>query len=66
MKYDKCYDGQDDVITAMIKKEDMGLWKDKLIEGQSYIMHNFKIFKNKGQFRVYNHLFKLLFKGAIV
>jgi len=48
----------------MIKKEDMGVWEDKLKEGESYIMHNFKLSKNRAQYRVCEHPFKLLFIGA--
>jgi len=48
----------------MIKKEDMGVWEDKLKEGESYIMHNFKLLKNRAQYRVCEHPFKLLFIGA--
>jgi len=35
-----------------------------LIEGETYIMHNFKILKNEGQYRVCEHPYKLLFIGA--
>jgi len=58
------YAGQGDVIPAMIKKEDIATWEDKLKEGESYIMHNFKILNNRAQYRVCNHPFKLLFIGA--
>jgi len=52
------------MIPAMVKKEDIGLWEQKLVEGHTYIMHNFKIMKNQGQFRVWDHPYKLLFIGA--
>jgi len=55
---------QGSMIPAMVKKEDLGLWEEKLVEGQTYIMHNFKILKNQGQFRVCDHPYKLLFIGA--
>ena len=58
------YAGQGDVIPAMIKKEDIATWEDKLKEGESYIMHNFKILNNRAQYRVCDHPFKLLFIGA--
>ena len=58
------YAGQGDVILAMIKKEDISTWEDKLKEGESYIMHNFKILNNRAQYRVCDHPFKLLFIGA--
>jgi len=35
-----------------------------LKEGDTYIIHNFKIVKNDGQYRVCEHSFKLLFIGA--
>ena len=35
-----------------------------MIEGETYIMHNFKILKNEGQYRVCEHPYKLLFIGA--
>ena len=31
------------------------------MEGETYIIHNFKILKNEGQYRVCEHPFKLLF-----
>jgi len=52
------------MIHAMIKKQDLGLWKGKLVEGHTYIMHNFKILKNQGLFRVCDHPYKLLFIRA--
>ncbi|XP_027932773.1 uncharacterized protein LOC114188383 [Vigna unguiculata] len=57
-------DQKGSMIPAMVKKEDLGLWEEKLVEGQTYIMHNFKILKNHGQFRVCDHPYKLLFIGA--
>ncbi|XP_027915952.1 uncharacterized protein LOC114175379 [Vigna unguiculata] len=57
-------DQKGDVIPAMIKKEDISTWEDKLKEGESYIMHNFKILNNRAQYRVCDHPFKLLFIGA--
>lgn len=35
-----------------------------MIEGQTYVMHNFKILKNQGQYRVCEHPYKLMFIGA--
>ncbi|XP_027905863.1 uncharacterized protein LOC114165436 [Vigna unguiculata] len=57
-------DQKGDMIPAMVKKEDIDLWEEKLVEGHTYIMHNFKIMKNQGQFRVCDHPYKLLFIGA--
>ena len=36
----------------------------KVGRGQPYIMHNFKILKNQGQFQVCEDPYKLLFIGA--
>jgi len=36
-----------DMIPAMVKKEDLSLWEEKVVEGHTYILHNFKILKNK-------------------
>ncbi|XP_027932719.1 uncharacterized protein LOC114188320 [Vigna unguiculata] len=47
-------DQKGDMIPTMVKKEDIGLWEEKLVEGHTYIMHNFKIMKNQGQFRKFN------------
>jgi len=55
---------QGDVIPAMTKKKDMEIWQDKLMEGSTYIMQNFKILKNKSQFRICDHPFKILFIGV--
>ncbi|XP_027938453.1 replication protein A 70 kDa DNA-binding subunit E-like [Vigna unguiculata] len=57
-------DQKGDVIPAMIKKEDIATWEDKVKEGESYIMHNFKILNNRAQYRVCDHPYKLLFIGA--
>ncbi|XP_027935594.1 uncharacterized protein LOC114190767 [Vigna unguiculata] len=57
-------DHKGDMIAAMVRKEDLCLWEEKVVEGQTYIMHNFKILKNQGQFRVCEHPYKLLFIGA--
>jgi len=35
------------MIPAMVKKEDLSLWEEKVVEGHTYILHNFKILKNK-------------------
>jgi len=48
----------------MTKKEDIEIWQDKLTEGSTYKMHNFKILKKKSQFIVCDHPFKLLFIGV--
>ena len=35
-------------------------------ENSTYVMHNFKLIKNDGQFRVCQHQYKLVFAGVIV
>ena len=35
-------------------------------ENSTYVMHNFKVIKNDGQFRVCQHQYKLVFAGVIV
>ena len=37
-----------------------------LKEGCSYVMHNFKVTKNDGQYRVCDHPYKLTFIGVTV
>ena len=35
-------------------------------ENSTYVMHNFKVVKNDGQFRVCEHQYKLVFIGVTV
>ena len=37
-----------------------------LKENCTYVMHNFKVLKNNGQYRVCDHQFKLVFIGVTV
>ncbi|KAG5071431.1 hypothetical protein JHK86_006642 [Glycine max] len=39
-------------------------WKVDLMENCTYVMHNFKVMKNDGQFRVCDHQYKLVFTGV--
>jgi len=48
------------MISTMVKKKDLGLWEENLVEGHMYIMNNFKILKNQEQFQVCEHPYKLL------
>ena len=41
-------------------------WKANLKENSTYVMHNFKVFKDVGQFRVCKHEYKLFFIGVTV
>jgi len=43
----------------MVRKEDLVAWEDRLVENETYVMHNFKILKNQGHYHVYDHAFKL-------
>ncbi|KAJ1378551.1 Nucleic acid-binding, OB-fold [Sesbania bispinosa] len=54
-------------IGAIVKGEISNKWSNQLNEGETYIMQNFKIEKNTGQYKVSKHPLKLLFtKGTIV
>ncbi|KAG5028775.1 hypothetical protein JHK87_012289 [Glycine soja] len=41
-------------------------WKANLKENSTHVMHNFKVFKDAGQFRVCKHEYKLFFIGVTV
>ncbi|XP_057438650.1 replication protein A 70 kDa DNA-binding subunit D-like isoform X3 [Lotus japonicus] len=54
-------------ITAIVKKFDIDKWKSMLKEDNTYIVQNFEVNHNDGQFRTSNHPYKLVFmKGTIV
>ncbi|KAJ1399960.1 hypothetical protein SESBI_29938 [Sesbania bispinosa] len=54
-------------IGAIVNSCDSNKWSNQLNEGETYIMQNFEIEKNTGQYKVSKHPFKLLFiKGTIV
>ena len=36
------------------------------MENCTYVMHNFKVMKNDGQFRIFDHQYKLVFTGVTV
>ena len=48
------------------KQEQLKTWKMDLKEGCTYMMHNFRVCKNDGQFRVCDHPYKLTFIGVTV
>ena len=48
------------------KQDQLKSWKADLKENCTYVMHNFKVTKNDGQFRVCDHQYKLIFTGVIV
>ncbi|KAH1193635.1 Replication protein A DNA-binding subunit C [Glycine max] len=53
-------------IHAVCKQDQLKSWKMDLKENCTYVMHNFKVLKNNGQYRVYDHQFKLVFIGVTV
>ena len=48
------------------KADQLKSWKADLKENSTYVMHNFKVVKNDGQFRVCEHEYKLVFIGVTV
>ena len=48
------------------KQDQLKAWKMDLKEGCTYVMHNFKVTKNDGQYRVCDHPYKLTFIGVTV
>eukprot|EP00256_Glycine_max_P070432 XP_025985027.1 uncharacterized protein LOC113002186 [Glycine max] len=55
-----------DQIHAICKSDHLKSWKADLKENCTYVMHNFKVVKNDGQFRVCEHEYKLFFIGVTV
>ncbi|KAG4921254.1 hypothetical protein JHK86_050067 [Glycine max] len=50
-------DSEGDQIHAVCKLDHLKSWKADLKENSTYVMHNFKVVKNDGQFRVCEHEF---------
>lgn len=48
----------------MVRKDEVGTWKEKLTEGKTYFMHNFWVMSNEGEYKVQDHPFKLLFMSG--
>ena len=48
------------------KQDQLKTWKMDLKEGCTYVMHNFRVNKNDGQYRVCDHPYKLTFIGVTV
>eukprot|EP00256_Glycine_max_P065497 XP_025980092.1 uncharacterized protein LOC112998355 [Glycine max] len=48
-------DSEGDQIHAICKSDHLKSWKADLKENCTYVMHNFKVVKNDGQFRVCEH-----------
>ncbi|KAG5054414.1 hypothetical protein JHK85_006924 [Glycine max] len=59
-------DSEGDQIHAICKSDHLKPWKADLKENCTYVMHNFKVVKNDGQFRVCEHKYKLFFIGVTV
>ena len=57
---------QGDEIYVVCKADQLKSWKADLKENCTYVMHNFKVMKNDGQFRVCEHQYKLVFTGVTV
>ncbi|KAL5159611.1 hypothetical protein HKD37_15G043904 [Glycine soja] len=57
-------DSEGDQIHAICKSDHLKSWKADLKENCTYVMHNFKVVKNDGQFRVCEHEYKLFFIGV--
>ena len=57
---------QGDQIHAVCKRDQLKSWNPILKENCTYMMHNFKVVKNDGQYRICAHLYKLIFIGVTV
>ncbi|KAL2951910.1 hypothetical protein AAZX31_19G080600, partial [Glycine max] len=54
-------DSDGDQIHVVCKQDQLKAWKMDLKEGCTYVMHNFRVSKNDGQYRVCDHPYKLTF-----
>ncbi|KAG4912136.1 hypothetical protein JHK86_052569 [Glycine max] len=59
-------DSHGDAIHVVCKQDQLKSWKADLMENCTYVMHNFKVMKNDGQFRIFDHQYKLVFTGVTV
>ncbi|XP_028206385.1 replication protein A 70 kDa DNA-binding subunit A-like [Glycine soja] len=59
-------DSDGDEIHVVCKKDQLKSRKADLKENLTYVMHNFKVIKNDGKFRVCDHEYKLCFTGVTV
>ncbi|KAL5148480.1 hypothetical protein HKD37_13G035520 [Glycine soja] len=57
-------DSEGDQIHVVCKPDQLKSWKANFKENSTYVMHNFKVVKNDGQFRVCEHQYKLVFVGV--
>ncbi|XP_028237971.1 uncharacterized protein LOC114417044 [Glycine soja] len=59
-------DSDGDEIHVVCKQDQLKSWKDDFKENLTYVMHNFKVMKNDGKFRICDHEYKLSFIGVTV
>ncbi|KAG5098484.1 hypothetical protein JHK82_048338 [Glycine max] len=60
-----CFSSGDE-IHVVCKQDQLKSWKADLKENSTYVMHNFKVLKNDGEFRVCDHRYKLAFTRVTV
>lgn len=53
-------DCKGDKIQVVVRKDEVECFKGKLVEGKCYLMHNFRVVSNEGQYKVCDHPFKLV------
>ncbi|RZB46439.1 hypothetical protein D0Y65_050464, partial [Glycine soja] len=59
-------DSDEDEIHVVCKQDQLKSRKADLKENLTYVMHNFKVIKKDGKFRVCDHEYKLCFTGVTV
>ncbi|KAH1249893.1 hypothetical protein GmHk_05G013164 [Glycine max] len=59
-------DSDGDQIHLVCKQDQLKRWKMDLKEDCTYVMHNFKVNKNDGHYRVCDHPYKLAFIGVMI
>ncbi|KAG5049569.1 hypothetical protein JHK85_010672 [Glycine max] len=59
-------DSDGDEIHVVCKQDQLKSWKADLKENLTYVMHNFKVMKNDGKFRICDHEYKLCYTGVTV
>ncbi|XP_014622201.1 uncharacterized protein [Glycine max] len=59
-------DSSGDEIHVVCKQDQLKAWKMDLKENCTYVMHNFRVIKNDGQYKVCDHPYKLAFTGVTI
>ncbi|KHN45650.1 hypothetical protein glysoja_031521, partial [Glycine soja] len=59
-------DSNGDQIHVICKRDQLKSWKPILKENCTYMMHNFKVIKNDGQYRICAHPCKLIHTGVTI